>query len=740
MKEILGLPPVETVVGALESDLVVRQSVQHNLNVWRKTWGAFEVLRDVRIDFDPRRDYWYLTERRVVVAYLASFYEECFRPAAALRNLAFDLVQRFERARQNAAFGESELATRHPWGWTRLREALASVAREIPRSSEYEVLKGNWRHLKDASLVESFGGFLERFQNATFDNLEPSLSKRLAWFPYLGLRHLDELRDRQRFFTSFYTLFTSTNAYKVGGAQTFASVLQNNSTGMLLGLVDRWVAGESPEDTGFIVNMRDTENRDARRYTTVLELYGFLNLDTQPFYNSAAEVYEQARGEQEESMLPALRRIGDRTVQALRDNPGLVEKLSRAFLDDLQKLSPPELVAMEGIVKGEECLADPAIAVELQDKALARAKRLTPEAAAAIYFHLALDGFLYTHRAVKPPNPPPKKKEPGRQVEKVAEPQPKAAPTAIPVSTVVLPPALHSRGNNVLAFLKAGFHVLLAGAPGTGKTILAQFVGHAWNRGLSMLETRIPSDEAPKTTVANSAWAPFHTIGGIVPDGKGGYDVQRGIFIDPDFDGGDVWQLLPQCLVLDEMNRADLDRCVGELYPLLSHSVGTVVPAGIPGVREIRDHPRFRVVATVNDASIDDIVFPISEGLNRRFIRIELPGADSEEVQEYLAARAAPARQGQLDTAKEVVREFFRLAKKHGLLKTTEPREHLQFGVGYFNLLAAWVAGDLEMPKAFTEQDLDEQAIFLLETSLRSTTRDRSYEAVFADLRRGPLA
>jgi hypothetical protein len=44
------------------------------------------------------------------------------------------------------------------------------------------------------------------------------------------------------------------------------------------------------------------------------------------------------------------------------------------------------------------------------------------------------------------------------------------------------------------------------------------------------------------------------------------------------------------------------------------------------------------------------------------------------------------------------------------------------------------------MPKAFTEQDLDEQAIFLLETSLRSTTRDRSYEAVFADLRRGPLA
>jgi hypothetical protein len=36
---------------------------------------------------------------------------------------------------------------------------------------------------------------------------------------------------------------------------------------------------------------------------------------------------------------------------------------------------------------------------------------------------------------------------------------------------------------------------------------------------------------------------------------------------------GDPWRLRNGAIVLDEMNRADLDRCIGELYPLLSGSV-----------------------------------------------------------------------------------------------------------------------------------------------------------------------
>jgi hypothetical protein len=597
MSESTTLPSLAAVVASLESDDRVRHHVQqHHLNFWRKTRGSFEVLRDVKFEFDPRADYWYRTERRVVVAYLARYFAECFDPPTAMRKLAFDLVQSFERARLRGAFGEPALAGRHAWPWPRLRDALIAVAREIPASAEFEVLK---RHLKASSVAESLVEFLSAIEGVpALDRIERNLglTRRIAWFPFLGLDDLTQLRDRQRWFSAFYALFTSTNAYKVGGAQTFASVLQNNPSRQLLGFVDCWVSGQTLDQTGFVVNMRDVEQKDIRHYSTVMELYGFLTLQKQPFYNSAVSAYDtERRPEDGDSILPALARIGARTRRALSEQPGLVDRLAGLLIDGLEKLPSPELVAMEG--SSTEDLADPIIADEIDEKALAFANKLDRLDAAAVVAHLALDAYVYLHQS--------EESEVVHLITRVSPPSIVADSPKIGSNAVLLPVSLHRQANEVLSMLRAGFHVLLAGAPGTGKTTLAQFVGHAWNHGRSEVVSTIEASAAPKTTVANSAWAPFHTIGGIVPDGKGQFRVQRGIFIDPDsgHDEG-VWQLLPQSLVLDEMNRADLDRCIGELYPLLTHSVLMVVPAGIPGVREIRDHPRFRIVATVNDASI----------------------------------------------------------------------------------------------------------------------------------------
>jgi hypothetical protein len=193
-----------------------------------------------------------------------------------------------------------------------------------------------------------------------------------------------------------------------------------------------------------------------------------------------------------------------------------------------------------------------------------------------------------------------------------------------------------------------------------------------------------------------------------------------------------VWTLRNECLVVDELNRADLDRCIGELYPLLTRSVAEVRPAGIPGVRTIRLAPRFRLVATVNDATLDDVVFPISEGLARRFVRIEVGGATREELGDYLQL----GKTARGEAAAEVIDALWTVCEASKLLVTeSEDVERLPFGVGYFGSLREWVHGRLRLSDPFEESTPIDQAEEILLAALRSAIKTRDLGGLVEQLR-----
>jgi MoxR-like ATPase len=701
-------------------------------------------VQNYPLEFEPVADYWFLPERRVVIAYLAKRIANDFRPHAASRSLAMSLMQHFQNARAAGILGEPGLVDRHPLGWREILSRIGRVAEGAPDFPEYSAVRMESRRRLAPSLREDLLAFLaseEVKQSESPSDFERIFVLRLRWFPFLSASTLEDLAARQLFFAGYYGIFGGLNAYAVGGSMSFAPILQNTNSGRILSYVRRWASGELPTDTGFDVEGRSGQV-NAANYAVASELYGVLNLHQQPFYNGAARGYEAYAREGDASGVQRTQRVGLETREFLKANPAQIERLAKFFENGVQ--GQPFLLPISMERSADENGWEDAcagtddigfrIAREMRAAVASKVNALAPIDRAAIALHLNLDTAMLPWL-----NRTPVEIESGASTTAPSEVResPRALPeTAYSVQArqarvLTLPPSLEHIGNDALAYLRGGFHVLLAGAPGTGKTTLAQFVGHAWNNGLDRVANSMDMSQAPTTTVASSAWAPFHTIGGILPGEDGSFRVQRGIFIAPTSEANGDWRMRGECIVLDEMNRADLDRCIGELYPLLSHSVSEVVPAGVPGVQRILEDARFRLVSTVNDATIDDIVFPISEGLARRFIRIELQGALEDEVRLFLEGFAVADGEARIQAAVKAVANLFSACRQKDKVATTDTGDRLHFGVGYFGLLGAWVAGRLPMSQEFTEREPYDQAVEMLRTSLRSATRDRDYEQVF---------
>lgn len=189
-------------------------------------------------------------------------------------------------------------------------------------------------------------------------------------------------------------------------------------------------------------------------------------------------------------------------------------------------------------------------------------------------------------------------------------------------------------------------HIVLQGPPGTGKSSLVRSLAKAFNAStfavtahedwtiydvIGRLELRLTEDRKEEITPVNGALTEA-----VIRCGNN--VVQH--FDDPSHPQAE-W------LLIDELNRAHLDKAFGELFSVLG--TDDLVPINLPhqkdGNRELVIPKRFRIIATLNSYD-KQFVQSLSQAIRRRFTFISLdvpPKKPSSETWRFDPSHASPA-------------------------------------------------------------------------------------------------
>lgn len=224
----------------------------------------------------------------------------------------------------------------------------------------------------------------------------------------------------------------------------------------------------------------------------------------------------------------------------------------------------------------------------------------------------------------------------------------------VPPASLEIPPNTDLLGidptvyRQINAALKSGKqHIMLYGPPGTGKTTLARWIAGTLTGGKWTLVT------------GSSDWSSQDIIGGYQPVGDGGVAFIPGVLL----------RRFDRPLIIDELNRCDIDKVIGPLFTVLSGQQTTlpyrlniedkaspqyvILPESKPTTREheFAPGPHWRLIATIN--SIDKAaLYQMSYALSRRFgwVYVDAPRDTAGFIAEYLR-KADPAWPGPAEGA-----------------------------------------------------------------------------------------
>jgi Cdc6-like AAA superfamily ATPase len=194
-------------------------------------------------------------------------------------------------------------------------------------------------------------------------------------------------------------------------------------------------------------------------------------------------------------------------------------------------------------------------------------------------------------------------------------------------------------------------NVILLGPPGVGKSALAEYIC----RSLRVRHTQV---------TATAEWTTFETIGGYFPSGE-----SRNLTFVAGLVTGSM--LRNEWLIIDEINRADIDKCFGELFSVLSnqpvmlpyrHIVDGRSLRIVLGARRDPSHAtelgiqpdnNWRIIGTMNTFDKASL-FRMSAAFMRRFAFVEVGLPNATDYETLIRAQAESEFENQIERSQSV--------------------------------------------------------------------------------------